>query len=500
MISLRSNAIIITPPAHDAATAVLAVTHTLRRRNVEHHAVVSSITINHHTVALREHTPPLQQSRTRLFTLLEASTHMAPTAIVKSENGEELGSNAAVPDGVRSQLGIPPVPDDVASAATIVSVPVATEETRILAVPKEEQTATASEARAVPLVKQEAGTPAVPPTIHDINIEDVAGGLVPVVKEENLNTSEAHGVPAVKPENVMSAGDSPAPDRRTRKRRDELYQGEPQRKRQRTEFDFHLEKMEYYFKEAREYAEEGNRSLMDYGLKEAKEHSRKAGILNTDFLNREAKIRSSLGNEHAFHLARMEYYLKEAREYAEEGNHSLMDYGLKEAKEHARKAGILNTDFLNREAKIRSSLGNEHAFHLARMEYYLKEAREYAEEGNRSLMDYGLKEAKEHARKAGILNTDFLNREAKIRSSLGNEHAFHLARMEYYLKEAREYAEEGNLSLMDYGLKEAKEHARKAETFKVHSRKVETFNSYFRAREEEIRGLLCGCVVKIEES
>jgi hypothetical protein len=104
------------------------------------------------------------------------------------------------------------------------------------------------------------------------------------------------------------------------------------------------------------YAKEGDRSLMDYKLGEARKHAEKALALNAVYYKIESQIRGSLKNERKYHLTHMEQNLDGARNYAKEGNRSLMDYKICEARKHAEKAGALNAAYYKMESLIRCSL------------------------------------------------------------------------------------------------------------------------------------------------
>jgi hypothetical protein len=65
-------------------------------------------------------------------------------------------------------------------------------------------------------------------------------------------------------------------------------------KRPKTHLESDISRMEYNFRWAGNYADEGNRYLMDYNLGEARKHAEKAGALNAAFHARVSRMRCSM--------------------------------------------------------------------------------------------------------------------------------------------------------------------------------------------------------------
>jgi hypothetical protein len=237
-------------------------------------------------------------------------------------------------------------------------------------------------------------------------------------------------------------------------------------KKRKTEEDFHRSETENSLRDAREFASEGNRDLMEHCLRKAQEHQNETSHRFSEFNLHVAEIRKLLQDEGRYHAKQCNYNLKEATNYALEGNRSLMNHCLEMAQKHAQKKG---TDYMKiyhqRATAIRNSLRleNEVSFYDKAIQERLDSAKMFSLQGNRKLMEFCLKQAKEKAKKVvGRYNSDFVRKENQIRSLLASEVEFHRKEFREGMASAEQYADEGNRGLMEYSLKQAREHAMQA--------------------------------------
>ena len=260
------------------------------------------------------------------------------------------------------------------------------------------------------------------------------------------------------------------------------------KKKSKTECDFLREQMEFHVEFAMRYAEQGNRKMMEYSISRAFENARKVGDeRDRTLLQHFSLIRNTLfrvGKERNFMYASINMYLNRASMYATQGNRRLMECCLSQVLD---KACTLNGSYVDQLKKkiqtIRESLRNENVFHRKMMESFLTNAQTYASRGNRSLMEDALHMATEHASKISnklVEDPRFLLRKEKIKRSLTNEKKFHTLEMEKCLKQAVDYARDGNRVLMEFTLGNAESHAKQAIGY----------NSAFKSRVRQIRRTL----------
>jgi hypothetical protein len=264
------------------------------------------------------------------------------TIKIKTENQPRFAASSTVNDSIVA---------DVVSSTPVVKKESATVSPSAVGVARRQNpivTPSATLARAV--VKNEE--PSNDPKEDAVKQNDIA------TPDKTASSAVARAVSVVKQENVASS--LAVVQTRKRGAASSVSTGSAlggiQRKRQKTERDFHLRTMEEKLEHACNYAKKGNRDMMDYVLGEARKHAEEAGASNAAFHARVSKIRCSLKPERDFHLRTMEEKLERACKYAKEGNRDMMDYVLGEARKHAEEAGASNAAFHTRVSKIRCSL------------------------------------------------------------------------------------------------------------------------------------------------
>lgn len=167
-------------------------------------------------------------------------------------------------------------------------------------------------------------------------------------------------------------------------------------KRRKTEQEYFKEQLESNLKEAREFALEGNKILVDYHISQATE---KATKLNINVSAKASKIRSLVTplRQHEFVKKKLNFFLESAQQFAIQGNQSLMEFELGQAQKLASQFYTLLEQYESQASVISQSLTIDKANSFLReaVTQQFAEAEFMALEGNRDMMMFHLRQAKE---------------------------------------------------------------------------------------------------------
>jgi len=182
----------------------------------------------------------------------------------------------------------------------------------------------------------------------------------------------------------------------------------------------------------------------------------------------------------------VEKKLKEARDMALEGNKSMMDFFLSQAAEKAIK---INMTISAKASKIRSLLTRkaQDEFTQRKFKKLIDYAQEYAIQGNATMMQFYLRQARDLATQRSTLLEEYQSQADAISQSLSidNANSFLRKTVAKKFEDAESFAMEGNRSMMMFYLKEAKTNAEKLTALDAAFwKRYKTIESSIKGRQE----------------